>query len=548
MPDCTFTPLPTPSPEDLAAWRRFDDSIPRPYLPPSMFPVAAPEPPVAEVASPPELPIYSDADLLRFLGDEIGAVAAEVSTGMGCKVELVVATLLGYLALATHQFDIVQPTGRVIGTNRLVLIRAASGAGKSTCMDLFRAPFDAAEALYKAQAEQCAHMAQAEFEVWRAKYKAIHAQVKKRLLEHQDVSEQQADLAALIASKPRALRTPRWRSDDTTIEGAALHLVKVWNSIAVAIDEGRKFVYGPLGKKLEHFNKYLDGNPFKSDRRSSESLDPFDARVTLIVAMTDEPFNSLMTDSSALDCGFLPRSWACAIEGLRTDSPGQTGPMYLAYLQWVKDLMRQEVEDVELDRPRTQLTFTPEAASEWRAAEKEVRSAAEYQSLNKLFPAVTFRFGENVSRTAGMLHGIHRVIKQHGRTEISLDTVRAAIGLEKVNLSQLGAILLTGSAAKLKNTVDAMRDWLLRHVFFRGDLVYDRADLLRYAAPALRDRATRDEALFWLAADGWVHEGTRGARNAKTVILNRERFLQLQQSCTPRPGLAHVLKTFKTHR
>lgn len=535
------------SAEELAAMRR-QDQMPRPYLPPSMFPMATPKSPVAEVDPPSELPVYSDADLLGFLGDEIGGIAHEVSSMMGFKLNFVVAVLLPYLRLATHQYNILQPNGRVIGANALTLIKAASGAGKSTLMDLFRAPFDAAEAFYKGRAAQNASAFEAESEIWDAKRKAIHAQVKKRLLNNQDVSQQEVGLAALMASKPIPPRPPSWRTDDPTIEGTARHLVEEWNSIAVAIDEGRRFVHGPLFKKLEYFNKYLDGNPFKSDRASSKSLHPADGRLSLIVAATEEPFDYLMTNSTALDCGFVPRAWACAVEGPRTDAPGRTGPMYEAYLRLVDVLIKQEVEGVQLGQPRVEFTFTPEAECEWRSAEREVRVAAEYRTLNARFPAVAFRFGENVSRTACMLHGVERAIHQHTHTEISLQTVRAAIGLAKINLSQIGSILLDGSAAKLKDTVDTMRDWLYVHVFLKGELVYDRADLLRYATPALRDMAARDAALTCLVAGGWIHEGTRGPREAKTINLDRERFLQLHQSRAPRPGPVHLVKTFRTKR
>jgi hypothetical protein len=327
------------------------------------------------------------------------------------------------------------------------------------------------------------------------------------------------------------------------MEAINAQLTHGWPSLGLMLDEAGQFVSGYMGKKFYHLNKLADGEPISVDRRGAPPLQSKTGRVSLILAMQGGPFDALTSSPHALDSGFFQRAWAVVIERTRGDAIGLLGSAYEWYCKLVNYCLLAEVQLVRAGLPRTTLTFSPEAAARWHKEERGVRLTAEFNAIKEHCPAVLHRFGENVSRTAGMLHAVDQYRNNHGRTEISLETLCTAIAMEKQNLKSVGTILIEGLAEQARERSEILRNWLYEKVYLRCSDECDRVELLRYGSECLRKQSDRDQALRGLIRDGWVVEGTRPPGNAKTVILVKERFSELYRARNPQQ--APIIGTWK---
>jgi hypothetical protein len=159
---------PLPPEAGNVSWRPLDDLIPRPVLGDPMMPLPRPRPPVQlSAAEEPSEVAYTESEMREALGDELGALVDELTQSTGVQASLAIYLLVGCLGLVTQNlFDVRQPSGSIIGLNRIVLVKAPSAAGKTTLLRLLKEPIAKAEEKFRGEQLTLAPEAEAEGAVW----------------------------------------------------------------------------------------------------------------------------------------------------------------------------------------------------------------------------------------------------------------------------------------------------------------------------------------------------------------------------------------------
>ncbi|NDC14917.1 MAG: DUF3987 domain-containing protein, partial [Synechococcaceae bacterium WB9_2_170] len=281
----------------------------------------------------------------------IREAVAEVQAFVKAPIPLVAASALSAVSLASQGIvSVERATGLVSPCSLFFITIADSGERKSTCDRLFIDPIrrwqiDEAKRLDPEVKEH-----RAKYAAWKAEKDGLELLIKQQARKQQSTAKSQADLADAMGREPISPRLPDLIYADATPEALAFGLSK-WPSGGLMAHEGG-VVLGSHGMNAEAVMRNLalldslwDGIPYPVRRRTSDSFELINARLTIGLQVQPAAFRSFYEKTGGISrgIGFLARcllSWPTSTQGSRTFSdPPEAWPGLNAFQERITALL-----------------------------------------------------------------------------------------------------------------------------------------------------------------------------------------------------------------
>jgi len=465
---------------------------------------------------------------LDALPDGIKAAVEEVFAFVKAPPALIASSALSVLSLTCQALADVQRAERLQSPIGLFMLSIAdSGERKTTCDNFFTQPIrrwqDEQEELLAPEVKRYA----AEIDAWTVQREAILADIKAATKgttnkkSTKNISQLKDDLIQHEHDKPTPPKIPKLLLGDETPENLAWGLAKKYPSAGVLSNEAG-VVFGAHGmskdsamRNLGLLNILWDGGTLSVGRRTSESFEVKDARLTVGLMIQEPALQEFFAKSGALarGTGFLARflvAWPESTQGYRlfTEAP-RNWPHLEAHNQRITEILNLPIPLTEEGTlSPAVLSLTPEAKQAWvnyhDAIEVELAKNGELYDVRD----VAAKTADNATRLAALF----QIYESGGLTAISADNFDRASRIATWHLSEsrrfFGELILPveiQDAAKL--------DWWLFEQCQRNatDSV-GKNDALQNGPAPTRKSEPLDAAIKYLAELDRVRKVTEGRR------------------------------------
>lgn len=239
-------------------------------------------------------------------------------------------------------------------------------------------------------------------------YKKMH----RKAMESEN--EEEIELAELFLleledEKPEKPIDRRFIFEDVMPEAIQLGLAKGTGNAAVVSSEGGTVVGGPLVRNLAFMNSIQSGDSYSVGRKSSESFEIDNARLTLAIAIQPSAQNKFMAKKGdeAVGIGFFARCLFCypdSKQGFRNTAPTSSEYQNDAknYNNRLRELMREEEEQFKSGkRDRLVVKHTDDSKSLGWEIFKQIEEALKPNGKYELAKPHASKLFENITRLAG---------------------------------------------------------------------------------------------------------------------------------------------------
>ena len=443
----------------------------------------------------------------------ICAAVEEVKRITQAPLALIVASALASAATACQGLaDVQRPTipGAVPLSIFFVTV-AESGERKSAADHFFFAPIAQFDRDRRAEFELNSRQFQADERVWRTKLKGIERSLTKATA----MGEQTADLEdALRAHHEAAPKPPeRLRIALSDITPTALCGELEGNTCSAVLhsNEAADLMRGRTMGNLPLLNRLWDGQTIALDRRDKKrSAFISGARLSISFAVQPDSFKAMSQgkEEHARHSGFLARtllSFPTSTAGSRAVCEwGNTSDLHrslAAFQQRVRSLLERSFARHSQGLARQILTFDDDARHLWVRFFNEVET--------QLKPEVgawhsVKDFAAKAAEHAARLAAVFEVFQDDKATEISAESISAAIKIVRWHLAQFDQHLGKGaSELRVHQSAEALLKWLQNkaNTSFGACHHYTRRDLLQLGPRAIRNAASLDLAIEALLRD-----------------------------------------------
>ncbi|MEZ5539616.1 MAG: YfjI family protein, partial [Pseudomonadales bacterium] len=352
---------------------------------------------------------------------------------------------------------------------------------------------------------------QAEFDAWTVQREAILADIKaatregKKTVPKKNVAELKEDLIQLEREKPIPPQIPKLLLGDETPESLAWSLAKKYPTAGVLSNEAG-VVFGSHGmgkdsamRNLALLNMLWEGGTLSVGRRSTESFEVKDARLTIGLMVQEPTLREFFAKSGALarGTGFLARflvAWPESTQGYRlfTEAP-KDWPHLEAHNQRITEILNLPMVFTEAGGllPET-LELTPEAKTDWVAYHDAIERELSKGGVLHDVRDVAGKTADNAARLAALFQ-----IFESGVAPISADNFDRASRIATWHLSEsrrfLGELALPDELQDAVN-LDA---WLFEHCLQNRTESVNKNYVRQYGK--IRDKTRLDNAIKYLA-------------------------------------------------
>ncbi|MFL9930876.1 DUF3987 domain-containing protein [Paraburkholderia sp. RL18-103-BIB-C] len=421
-------------------------------------------------------PLASTTDALEYpveaLPPCIRAAVEEVQGFVQAPLPMVASSAIAALSLSIQALVDVERACRLAGPVSLFMMTiAGSGERKSTSDVFFTAP------VREYQSEQQEIFApvvknfKADLQAWEAETSGVKEKIKQEAKNRKSTDALKADLRDLENDKPEPPRVPRLLYGDVTPEALAFSLGKQWPSGGVVSAEAG-IVFGAHGmgadsvmRNLATLNVLWDGSNLTIDRRTSESYEVRDARLTVALQVQPETILSFFERSGTLarGTGFLARfliAWPQSTQGTRLfkEAP-EHWPHMATFNQRIAEILRTPVPmDDDGHLQPQMLTLSPDAKAAWvgfhDAVEVQLCDGGDLRDVRD----VASKSADNAARLAALFH-----VFSGATGPISLDSFESASSIVAWHLSESKRFF--SELALPADVTDAARldAWLIEH-------------------------------------------------------------------------------------
>lgn len=402
------------------------------------------------------------------LPDSIRAAVQEVAAFVKAPVPMVAMSALASLSLAIQAHANVKRLEKLWGPISLFLLAVAdSGERKSTCDGFFTKAIYDYEAAQAQAAKSELKDYNAALEAWEAKRAGIKEKIRQLAKDNKPSANMEAALRDLEHDKPQPPKIPRLLYADATPEALAFGLATKWPSAGVVSAEAG-IVFGSHGmgkdsvmRNLALLNQLWDGKSVTIDRRSTESFEVRNARLTVALQVQEPALREFFarTGPLARGTGFLARflmAWPESTQGTRQIDPlfpdGPAGwPNHTAFERRVTEILQQPIpidDDGALAPPM--LLLSEGALAAWVKFHNLIESAL--HSAGKLYDVrdVASKSADNAVRLAALFH-----VFQGEEGAIGVDTFEGARRIAAWHLNEARRFL--GELALPADVTDASR-------------------------------------------------------------------------------------------
>lgn len=375
------------------------------------------------IPGPPPFPISEAPELIKSAMTE----AAEFTQAPDA---LVGSAFLAAVSLACQNSINVQRFEGLSGPcSLIVLILAESGERKSAVDNLATKAFQDFDEeqielsnLYSAQHK-------AARTTWNIELKVIQSAIEKAIIKGQDTTEFTQRLEELFKREPAAPICRRMLYGDTTAPGFKYELRHKSTSVGIFSDEAKVVVNAGVLNDMAMLNKAWDGGKMHITRRTSESFDVTDARVTTSLMFQPDIFRKAFREgkSDAREVGYLARTliaYPLSTQGTRFKYDPTAPLINLAHFnKRISEILHQNMAAIATNtHERKTLKFSDDAQQVWLNGynnTEHLLGPGGYLSDIKDFGA---KYADNVARIAALFH----YFEGEEGNEISVNTLRQA--------------------------------------------------------------------------------------------------------------------------
>ena len=465
---------------------------------------------------------------LEALPPALRDAVVEVQRFVKAPVAMVATSALAAISAATQTHCNVRRADKLEGPTGLFFLTIAdSGERKSTCDAHFTVAIREFEAEQVEAAKPLTKAFEATKASWSAREAGIKDHIKSLSKQGKDSKAQQTELAALYETKPEPPKVQRILRGDDTPENLAWVLFKEWPTAAILSSEAG-LILGSHGmgsesvmRNLGLLNILWDGGRHSIGRRTTESFEISNARLTIALQVQEATFRSFFERTNALarGMGFLARfliAWPTSTQGSRlfAEAP-QAWPAVEVFNRYMAQILRIPVSLTESDilAPRT-LDFSPDAKQAWIAFHDSVeRDLASGCALHDVRD-VASKSADNVARLAAIL----QVFESGRLEEISLVAVTCASKIVGWHLSESRRFF--SELALPDDLANAARldEWLLRRVATHQSPVIPFKDVQQFGPSRVRDGKVLEGALRVLEEHGRARLCRAGRESRRKII------------------------------
>lgn len=457
---------------------------------------------------------FEDNYPLDALPSVIGSAVEQVKGITKAPLALIVASALASAATACQGLaDVQRPTiPGAVPLSLFFVTVAESGERKSAADHFFFAPIAQFDRDRRAEFELNSRQFQADERVWRTKLKGIERSLTKATA----MGEQTADLEdALRAHHEAAPKPPeRLRIALSDITPTALCGELEINPCSAVLhsNEAADLMRGRTMGNLPLLNRLWDGQTIELDRRDKKrSALISGARLSISFAVQPDSFQAMSQgkEEHARHSGFLARtllSFPTSTAGSREVCEwGNTSDLHrslAAFQQRVRSLLECSFVHHSRGLARQILTFDDDARRLWVRFFNEV----EAQLKPKIGAWWLVKdFAAKAAEHAARLAAVFEVFQNEKATEISAESISAALAIVRWHLNQFDRHLGNGaSELQVKQSAEALLQWLQNKANnhpFGACHQYTRRDLLQLGPRAIRNAASLNLAIEVLRRD-----------------------------------------------
>lgn len=375
------------------------------------------------IPGPPPFPILAAPELIK-------NAMIEAAQFTQAPDALVGSAILAAVSLACQNSINVQRFEGLSGPcSLIVLILAESGERKSAVDNLATKAFQDFDEEQIAQIKLHSAQHKAICTTWNIELKVIQSAIEKAIIKGQDTTELTQRLEELYKREPAAPICRRMLYGDTTSPGFKYQLRHKSTSVGIFSDEAKVVVNAGVLNDMAMLNKAWDGGKMHITRRTSESFDVTDARVTTSLMFQPDIFRKAFREgkSDAREVGYLARTliaYPLSTQGSRFKYDPTAPLIHLAHFnKRISEILHQNMVAIATNtHERKTLKFSNDAQQAWLKGYNNTEfllGPGGYLSDIKDFGA---KYADNVARLAALFH----YFEGEDGDEISLNTLGQA--------------------------------------------------------------------------------------------------------------------------
>jgi hypothetical protein len=467
----------------------------------------------------------SDQNLPPLLNDLVDEICYAIPAD-----RLMVETLaLGACALAVQGLhDQRRPNCAPSPCSLFVLSLADTSVFKTTITRMLFQPMHDLETEEAAAIVEGAADERAEKRTWEIRLKACEKAMAKAWNEPQEMKSLQEMYKEILGCERKDQLPSQLIYEDTTWPALMDGMYRHSPSVALVSDEASAFFSGPLVAFLAKLDKAWDGARIIVDRKTSDSFQLDETRLSLILALQNRPFRKFIESKGidAAELGFLPRLLVARSGKVdRRGMAGRKGGSQEArhrYHAWATKLLKRYIEKKRAgDFARTTLPMSAHAEAQWIATFEWLAQAVQPGGCFEPFDGYVAKCGENIARIAV----IFQMLDDVDSTEVSLVNMRRAILACKRYTEQYIEIFGSMYFPIVQQDAEQVRAWFRDYHQRTGYMQVSTRIFRQYCwggREFRHDKKRVDAVLEYLEVEGVIARGGYGSR--KYIYLSPNHF------------------------
>jgi len=411
--------------------------------------------------------------------------------------------------------DVQSPTGFTTPVSIMTFALAESGERKTAIEKHFLSGLRSFQREKKAQYRQDMVEWELDHEAWSDSLKGKKKELLRQGAGREEILEV---LKSMSAEKPKKPKSPTFLYDDTTIEALLQGMHDGSKNAALVSSEGGTILNGHAFRNLPALNNLWSGSDCSVERRTTESIEIIDGRLTISVSV--QP--GIMQDFSerkgkaARDIGFWARALIftpVSTQGARFEYGVKSSQVEMArFNRRVTELFRLVEKDKNQNGlARHVITFDEELKPYWlgicNTIEQEINLGGRFEYMKDH----ASKLADNIARVAALISCV-----EHGVEEpIRKEALQAAVSI---------CMYCSDNFSRLFNSVpQPIRDaeelclWLNRFSL-RGIRYMKKNRIMQYGPSCVRKKSRLDAALDWLVLSRKIAIGRYGKTGYVDIV------------------------------
>ena len=248
--------------------------------------------------------------LAMLRGSLLGRVCEDLQYNYQTVADLTLFILIGMTNFACQDGAFVRlKDGTVVPLNGYFWVSGLSNCGKSTLIGRLLKAFHKAEEEAAVESVQARRRYEADRRVRASVERNLMRGVDKAIASGKDASSVSFMLGLQLPAEVRPPRIASWLLENTTIQALRRHLLRVWSSAGLVLEEGEAFLASTLSRAFAEFCTLYDARLAKNARMSSGADSVVNAFLSMMIAMQPGPLYDYLRahGQKAFDTGFLSR-------------------------------------------------------------------------------------------------------------------------------------------------------------------------------------------------------------------------------------------------